>query len=346
MAYFNHAFHKCFVATKADQTESSPGTAAGLAGVENGILTTAGMHVSNLKSTAPSEGWQLGPGVTGIFGAKGAVKDLSLDPTATVDCCPFYLAASAIKLNDKQGSFHGGYQASNKSKVVNPKYIRKGWVQTANAAQNAFMQIGGTPDNIADNPSCNKEFLCEETYYLRLEVKGTDALRFANHNLYQTLGAYTGCCDDPLVPTAVDPKIVYLDWAQQIAGIPGSTQASDEGSAYFKDFIRPIVVVDGISYAQNETIANEEGLPAGSTWADIPAGVATEAGLILLGAYVETKFGDCTFCPTDYYSVEPLQLFASEVDLNGDPCTFEGLCVVNTCLGIQANGLGESVQEM
>jgi len=63
----------------------------------------------------------------------------------------------------------------------------------------------------------------------------------------------------------------------------------------------------------------------------------------LLGAYVETTFGDCTFQPSDYYSVEPLKLYASEVDLNGDPCTFEGLCVVHTCLGDQANGLGESV---
>jgi hypothetical protein len=343
MAYFNHAFHKCFVATKADQTANTPGDPAGLAGVANGILTTAGMHVSNLKSTAASEGWQLGPGVTGIFGAKGAVKDLSLDPTATADCCPFYLASSSIKLNDKQGSFHGGYQASNKSKIVNPKYIRKGWVQTANPASNAILQIGGTPDNIAGNAACNKEFLCEETYYLRLEVKGTSALRFANHNLYQNLGAYTGCCDDPLAPTPVDPKIVYLDWAQQIAGLPGSDQGSDQGNPYFKDFIRPIVVVDGTSYAQTEAIALEEGLPAGNTWANIPPAVATEAGLILLGAYVETSFGDCTFCPTDYYTVEPLQLFASEVDLNGDPCAFEGLCVVDECLGIQPNGLGETV---
>jgi hypothetical protein len=40
--------------------------------------------------------------------------------------------------------------------------------------------------------------------------------------------------------------------------------------------------------------------------------------------------------------VEPVQLFASEVDLNGDPCTFEGVCVVERCAGVQANGLGET----
>ena len=426
MAYFNHAFAKCFIATKQDQAEAGvPGEAGGAAAVSNGMVTTIGMHVSNLKSTAASEGWLLGPGVTGVFGVKGANKDLTLDIGLTPDCCPFYLASSSIKINDKQGPFHGGYQVSNKSKEINPKYIRKAWVQTANPASAAVMQLGGTPDNVGGQvltvgtlvggtgypanvtgfeaatiilgggsgatvnittdaggvitaatlnkpgygysagdvleielgngdgfitvvtasviTNCNKEFLCEETYYLRLEVKGADALRFANHNLYQNLGAYTGCCDDPLAPTPVDPKIVYLDWAQQIAGLPGSSQGSDQGNPYFKDFIRPIVVVDGISYAKDEASALESGLPIANIWANIPVGVATTAGLILLGAYVETTFGDCTFQPSDYYSVEPLKLYASEVDLNGDPCTFEGLCVVHTCLGNQANGLGESV---
>ena len=60
-----------------------------------------------------------------------------------------------------------------------------------------------------------------------------------------------------------------------------------------------------------------------------------------MGAYVDTKFGDCTFQTSDFYGKEPVQLFASEVDLNGDPCTFGGVCVVETCPGIQANGLGE-----
>jgi len=38
-----------------------------------------------------------------------------------------------------------------------------------------------------------------------------------------------------------------------------------------------------------------------------------------------------------------VRLYASEVDLNGDPCEFTGICVVNECLGTQAMGLGESV---
>jgi hypothetical protein len=67
------------------------------------------------------------------------------------------------------------------------------------------------------------------------------------------------------------------------------------------------------------------------------------AGLILNGAYVDTKFGDCTFQLSDFYEKEPVRLYASEVDFNGDPCTFTTLCVVTECQGLQANGLGETI---
>ena len=67
------------------------------------------------------------------------------------------------------------------------------------------------------------------------------------------------------------------------------------------------------------------------------------AGLIFNGAYVDTRFGDCTFQLSDFYEKQPINLYPSEVDLNGEPCEFTGLCVVNECLGSQAMGLGESV---
>lgn len=346
MAYFNHAFKKTFLATKGDQTASgTPGDANAKVAILAGILNTADVGSWELKSTAVSEGYQIGPGVTGFFDAKTnlsmAISDLE------TDCCPFFLASTAIKLKDKQGPFHGGYQESNKSKVVNPKFLRKAWVQESNKPTRAVTQIGGTPDNVSGDASCNKDFLCEETYYLRIDVKGTAALRFANHNLYQTLSAYGGCCADPAAPTAVDPATIYLQWAEQISGLSQPLSGSDEGNPYMKDFIRPLVTVTTAagtqSYAQNDAIAAEEGLTAGSTWDNIPTTGVTAAGLILLGAYVDTQFADCTFQVSDYYGKEPILVFASEVDLNGDPCTFEGLCVDRTCLGQQANGLGESV---
>jgi len=83
-----------------------------------------------------------------------------------------------------------------------------------------------------------------------------------------------------------------------------------------------------------------------STWDLYPPTAHTVgacAGLIFNGAYVDTRFGDCTFQLSDFYEKQPINLYPSEVDLNGEPCEFTGLCVVNECLGSQAMGLGETV---
>jgi hypothetical protein len=344
MAYFNHAYKKVFIATAP--TATGPGYPVTVdadlpGGNDPEVLVDAGIvvsdhHVSYLKQV---------PGATGFFAASSKdklVKDVAALPEIFgAECCPFYVASAAIKTSDKQGPYHGGYQEAHKSKVVNPKYVRKVWGVQPGAAARAALQIGGTVDNIAGNADCNKEFLCEESYYLRLEVKGTSALRFANHNLYQTLQADGGCCADPTNPAPVSPEVIYLQWAEQIADNP-----------YLKDFMRPLIEVTydpggGVvteTLAATSAIALEEGLDADDTFAKLSSITGIQSvGLILVGAYVDTRFEDCTFQASDYYGKEPVQLFASEVDLNGDPCTFEGLCVVETCAGIQAEGLGEQV---
>ena len=58
---------------------------------------------------------------------------------------------------------------------------------------------------------------------------------------------------------------------------------------------------------------------------------------------MDKRFGDCTFQVSDFYEKEPVKLYASEVDLNGDPCAFTTLCVVTECAGLQVQGLGETV---
>ena len=54
-------------------------------------------------------------------------------------------------------------------------------------------------------------------------------------------------------------------------------------------------------------------------------------------AFVETKFGDCTFMPTDHFEIEPLLIQASMLDETGDPCVFEQLCISD---GITPSGTG------
>ena len=103
---------------------------------------------------------------------------------------------------------------------------------------------------------------------------------------------------------------------------------------------------DGTAGAALKTaIATATGLTI-DTWDNYVSGTldpaTDEAGLTLVGAYEDTKFGDCTFQTSDFYGLEPLRIYASEVDLNGDPCEFTGICVVTECEGRQANGLGET----
>jgi len=202
-------------------------------------------------------------------------------------------------------------------------------------------QVVLTVETAGAKEACKKDFLCGETYNLRLDIKGSPALRFLNHNAYLTLTAYTGCCPEgTIVPTAVDSTEVYIKWAQQIVDSP-----------LISPFVYPVVI------AENNTIwykpgTNTAGLsiPAGytlgGTWNNyVSAGhtIGQYAGMVLFGAYVDTKFGDCTFQVSDFYEKEPVRLYASETDLNGDPCAFQGLCIVTECQGRQANGLGETV---
>jgi hypothetical protein len=203
-------------------------------------------------------------------------------------------------LSDKIGPLTGGYQETNKSKMVNPKYVSRFYEVAPCAPQNnvihvgstywtagggvllldAFTLIGGTlygisvinvvttvtggsgtglivsydtdalgavilvtivapgkgyangdtvtlvggasdatididaligvttahpQEGCGISPECCKEYLCGETYSLRLDVKGSPALRFLNHNAYSTQDAYTGCCPaGAIAPTAVD----------------------------------------------------------------------------------------------------------------------------------------------
>ena len=63
----------------------------------------------------------------------------------------------------------------------------------------------------------------------------------------------------------------------------------------------------------------------------------------LIGAYTDTQFQNCTFELTDHYEIQPVRIYASLVDYTGDPCVFEGLCVVTECPSRQGIGWGEAV---
>jgi hypothetical protein len=432
MAYFNHAFRKTFLATGTDITNFDVSILGGSTisvDTDGGFVTTAGMPTYGLNQLAQTATSDYETGYIGYFDPK---TNLSILPD---NCCNVYVAGSAIYSSDKIGKFHGGYQETNKSKMINPRYVSRFYSVTPCEPINEVLHVGstywtagggaltgsittpgvgytpvsttgaavetvtvtgagsglvlqinisaggvptvtdiinpgkgyavgdtvtidsptGTPGTLAvytvatvtaantdaitgsGGTACCKEFLCGETYSLRLDIKGSPALRYLNHNAYYIASAYTGCCPDgAIAPVAVDSTEVYIKWATDILRSP-----------IVNPFVQIIVQDEaGVLWYAPGTSAAELAALGGDTWNNYvsPGHVDGEcAGLILNGAYVDTKFGDCTFQISDFYEKEPVKLYVSEVDFNGDPCAFDGICVVHECFGTQANGLGETI---
>lgn len=425
MSHFNHAFQKMFLGIKDSAPEAfagQAGTALTQAGIEHGYITSSVTTNggSTKLTTADLQSYGLGAGTFGLFSA----ENYQIQQIGDTPCCPLVLASASLMTVDKIGPFHGGYQESTKSKMINPKYVNKFYYIPACSPRNAVKSIGTTPytsqtvgsvdagDTIVDGTavyvtgntyattggtgngctvivtyagdavtavtvdvagagytdgdtltivgptvgtlatfdvdgitpavtgSCDKEFLCGETYYLRIDLKGSPVLRALHHNAYMTVPAYTGCCSGA-EPVGVDPTLVYIQWAEQIIRYP-----------YLSAFVMPVVFdFEGTAWYAPGTTVTLDGTATPVTsaqWWDSYAPAApwvneNTGGMRLYGAYVDTKFGNCSFQVTDHYELEPVRIYASMVDLNGDPCTFEQICVYTECDGFQGQGFGETV---
>jgi len=318
MAYFNHAFNKVFIGTAGFVTD--PGTKT------NELTKGQFTFVDPTSWSVP----------------------LDLDPTTTL-ACPLILTSGAIYQNDKIGPFHGGYKESEKSKTINPKYVTRFYRVDPCTPQNQTLSVGVTPWTIEEGVELEcvipgvtqKDFLCGETYYLRVDLKGSPVLRFLSRNSYFTADAYTGCCDPgALAPTPVDPTTVYILWAKQLLNSPLmqafiNITIFDTTNTDLTDGTYPIMTKDNVN----------DPLAPWNTYTPVAGATGLEAGMYITGAYVDTRFGDCTFYPNDSILayVEPVKIYASEVDYTGDACAFNNLCTSIVCDPIQGAGFGENV---
>lgn len=436
MAYFNHAFQKAFLASGVTQTDydvTFPDGTTIATTTDRGYVVTEGVPTYGLNQLKANAALTESPTATGYIGIFDPKTNLTITPE---NCCNVYLAGSAIFANDKIGPLAGGYLETNKSKMINPKYVSKYYSVAPCEPQNNVIHVGSTywtngggiltvngtiggtntlyatsatgvvaspvtttgtgqglvisynttaggkvsansvtvinpgkgyavgdtvtipyANGTAGNaivtivtvtashaqtgcgisPDCCKEYLCGETYSLRLDIKGSPAMRFLDHNAYYTADAYTGCCPEGVIaPVAVDSTEVMILWASAITNSP-----------IVSPFVQIVVQAeDGTLWYAPGTSATFLAANGADTWDNYVSAGHTDgecAGLILNGAYVDTKFGDCTFQVSDFYEKEPVRLYASEVDLTGDPCAFTTLCVVTECQGLQAQGLGETI---
>lgn len=364
MAYFNHAFQKMFWGASVDPTAPTATgytNNAGDASVD--LLPTYGVGAFTFAD-------QSTPGWLSVDAASAAVTNGQ----------PLTLLATSLYQNDKVGPFHGGYQETTKSKMVNPKFINRFYRVDSAAPANHIIGVGATPnlDLSGADAGCCPEFYCNETYGVRFDLKGENVLRFLNHNAYEIACAYTGCCDGP-TPELVDPAVVMQTWMNYIVDDPifygvsyapgfapqtgnrlvnvGFTVTCDDGATW--DFFlpdNPQAGVAGVYFEADGTTPTAEATAfynrlVAATGATIsapqPSSAYTSifdpqnpnccAGLVVEGAFVETKFGDCTFMPSDHFEIEPLLIQASMVDDTGDPCVFEQLCISD---GITPSGVG------
>ena len=412
--YFNHAFRKDFLPVTT------------MNALPNATATTA-----------------LLAGEIGFF-KKTSANNSTLASTNTAGTTPFTIIQGSYFKQDKISPALGGYQETIKSKLVNPAYISRVIKITAKQAVQNVVQVPVT---------CG--LTCDTTYRLRVDVKGSPALRFLSHNMYRTLDSYTGCCSTVDPTLQKDPVPTLLNWADQINLSPifntmvqarvyklvVTTTASAIGVAATtspvtitvtntsmvvgqkvvgvgipaNSFITALVSTTGIvvKYPVQQTapviaatvsikaysdlysgaigtpqIGDATYIPGTGTQvgvggsAVISAGIATgavlaasasgalvysaaadaasftvDAHIELSGAYIETKFGDCTFTPTDKYDLEPLLIYTSLTDESGDPCAVNCFTTTHSNTGVdtaanlatviqapvQASGLGETI---
>lgn len=284
MAYFPHAYTKTFVASSVDLAPS--------AGEKTENLTAGQLALADYK--------------TGDLIAPSAVSG------GTVDLA--MIALGSYHTVDKVGPHHGGYQESVKSKGINPKFVSRVYKAIAQAPVAAQVTV-------AAEGNC---FACGVERYLRIDVKGSPALRFLGRNAYFVADWTEKCCVTG--QTFVDPFVVLSAWADQINNDP---------------LITPFV---------NATVQKWD--PAANSgagaWVSSAGHTVTTSNhgkfrIVLDGAYVDTQFGNCSFKPTDFYEKEPVLILASELDETGNPCNVACTTITTTAEAKQGRGFGETV---
>jgi hypothetical protein len=240
MAYFPHAFQKMLVS-------SSFVTTAGTATVDltAGQLAIVDAQTNNSLVMSGAISYQTSPLV--------------------------YLAQGSFHTTDKLGPFHGGYQESVKSKGINPKYISAFYVTEPATPVQDIIRVNATV-------GCN--VTCDTTYSLRLDIKGSPALRFLTHNAYYTVDAHTGCCDAD--GNNVDPNIVFLQWLDILSNYP-TIKDFIQAKVYNRVLVAGVAATATATAASALTMTDRTGITAGNRVVFTPTTATSATGSTIVG---------------------------------------------------------------
>ena len=335
--YFNHAYQKTLIST------------------DGTIYSTADTPVATFNAANPGVVAIVSGLTTGWKNANVTIDPGVAAPTP-VQMPMVYLAQGSINTLDKLGPFAGGYKESVKTKGINPKYVTSFFVNEPTCPQAEVTSVCLCEGAAAQ---------CGTSYYLRIDVKGSPALRFLTHNAYRTYASNNVCCPlDPNASTDIDAMQVQTSWAWQIARDPimsnfilpilswtiGGNETTFNASAWFAanpkstdlDLYAYIQTNgDAFPYTDNGFSSEGDDYVPGTTSADAPC-------LKLVGSYVDTQFGTCSFHPQDFYELAPVKIYPSITDQQGDPCVDQIFCITAALdnvplagvLGKQGSGYG------
>jgi len=199
---------------------------------------------------------------------------------------------------------HGGYKESVKSKGINPRYITRLWDATCQSAVQATASLSLASD-------CAP---CGKTQFMRMDVKGSPALRFLNHNAYAIGDSANVCCVEG--QEFIDPALVAATMADMVLSDPLIKPFVAEKNGGGVDVT---VTTGGVATTTTFTIAQVlDGTYVAST---DPNGVdKVSVSVHFVGAYVDTEFGNCSFDTRDHFNAEPVEIIASLLDETGNPC--------------------------
>ena len=113
-------------------------------------------------------------------------------------------------------------------------------------------------------------------------------------------------------------------------------------AAIAEDAIVGKFVAASLLYTDNSTGTPVITTTKPANWATIALGDKW-VQLKLTGAYVDTKFGNCSFDPKDHFEIEPVYIYASAVDSTGDPCSESCFFVAEVTQAYQGKGYGETL---
>lgn len=243
----------------------------------------------------------------------------------------FYLVQGSFHTQDNIGNNpgHGGYSESVKSKGINARFISRLWSSECQTSEAATVEI-------CVGSTCAP---CGSNLFLRLDVKGSPALRFLNHNAY-AIGDSSGNANTNSLPgnCCIEGQ-TYLDPAVALAKASDMLLQDPIIKPFAKEKTGGGIVVTVAGVPTTYTIA--EILDGTYTPSTDPVADEVTACVSFEGAYVDTKFGNCSFDTRDHYEKEPVQLIGSVLNETGDPCNDCG--VVTTTPGTMQQTSGETV---